>query len=336
MFRRFLKPLLFAPLLLAAGVCSALATQDISGVSLNVTPGTPSTSEGYTYENKGSSITGFSAGATNYGLVSLANNVFVRRNNVNANQSSLWYNNGTTGTNLAGRHQDNYGQMLISNSTLLGSDNTFANSGATASTVGNIERIDFTWTLGITVTSALTFAVFERGVAGQHDGFGIAAVTAIDALGNPTAFGLLLKVAPNWGATNAVTDATYRLFRYNAGDNITATTDSATTQTQGLAGLLITATDLGLTIGTKIYGYALMGSDVTATNSAQLLDWTNATYYPTTTDGTTGGGGIDLAALNGIQFGVVPEVSALPVIVLAGAAFAGANFLRTRRARRVS
>ena len=76
---------------------------------------------------------------------------------------------------------------------------------------------------------------------------------------------------------------------------------------QGIGGIVITAADLGLTNGTTIYGYSLMAVDVTAANSAQLLDWTNGTYFPTTTDGNTGGGGIDLAALNGMAFAVVPE-----------------------------
>jgi hypothetical protein len=50
-----------------------------------------------------------------------------------------------------------------------------------------------------------------------------------------------------------------------------------------------------------------MAVDVTATDSTQLLDWSNSLFYPTTTDGNTGGGGIDLAAINGNSFAVVPE-----------------------------
>ena len=117
--------------------------------------------------------------------------------------------------------QNDYGQLLHTNNFFGGSDNTFANG--TVNTTGNIERIDFTWNAPITVNSSLAFAVFERGAVGVHDSFAIAAITAVDASGNPTAFGSLLKVSPGWGgATNPVADFDYRLFRYANGNNITA------------------------------------------------------------------------------------------------------------------
>ena len=235
------------------------------------------------------------------------------------------------GTNLAGVHEDNYARMLLSNSVLSGSDNTFANSNTAVATIGNIERLDFTWNSAITVTNSLAFAVFERGAVAQHDGFGIAAITAIDAFGNPTAFGSLVKVASGWGGpSNPVADREYRLFRYDNGDTITANTDSSAVAVQGVGGLVFTAADLGLINGTQVYGYALMAADVSATNSAELLDWTNATFYPTNTDALTGGGGIDLASFNGFQFAVVPEPITWPAVVAFGLVFAGWNRRRVR------
>ena len=138
--------------------------------------------------------------------------------------------------------------------------------------------------------------------ASVHDSFAIAAILGFDPVTHlPNSFSPLLKVAAGWGgATNPVADQSYRLFRYNNGDGITASTANTETGTQGIGGIVIKASDLGLGTGTMVYGYALMAADVTATTSTQLADWTNATYYPTTTDGTTGGGGIDLAAVNGI------------------------------------
>jgi hypothetical protein len=291
--------------------------------------------EGYTFENNVRQISTFSTSTASYGVSAVADNVFVRRNSTNPNHSSVWYISSGTGTNLSGVHENLYGPMLLGNNLFSGSDNTFANTAPNNAlhTIGNIERIDFTWTSAITVSNALAFAIFERGAATVHDSFAIAAVLSVDGSGNPTSFGSLLKVAGNWGATNAVTDSDYRLFRYNNGDNIGASTLNTEVQRQGIGGLLVTAADLGLVSGTLVYGYALMSADVTATNSSQLLDWTNALYFPTDTDATTGGGGIDLASLNGVAFAVVPEPAALvPLVVFAGV-FGFANYRRIRRSR---
>ncbi|HET9857925.1 MAG TPA: hypothetical protein VFP99_08825, partial [Chthoniobacterales bacterium] len=266
----------------------ALATEDIISVTTATTTGSPSTAEGYTFDNVQQSVTSVTTATNTYQVISAADNVFVRRNNVNNDQSSVWYTTSGVGTDLSGIHQADYGQMLLSNNVLVGSDNTFANG--TDPTTGNIERIDFTWNSPITVSNSFALALFERGAVGVHDAFAIATVTAIDGAGNPTAFGPLLIVVPGWGgSTNAVNDFTYRLFRYSNGNDISTSLDSSATAIQGLGGVLITAADLGLTTGSTVYGYSLMGSDVTATNSAQLLDWTNSTYFPTNTDATTGG-----------------------------------------------
>lgn len=233
--------------------------------------------------------------------------------------------------NLSGVHQNDYGTLLLSNNLNAGSDNTFANSG-TGSQVGNIERLDFTWNSPITVTNSFALAVFDRGALGLHDSFAIAAILSVDAAGTPTSFGTLLRVAAGWGGTaNPVSDFDYRLFRYNTGDMINSSTASTETNTQGVGGVVIRPIDLSLTSGTQIYGYSLMAIDVTATNSTELLDWTNSAYYPTTTDGNTGGGGIDLAAVNGIVFVAVPEPSTLGLIAFG--VVASYALFRQRRAK---
>ena len=301
-------------------------------MTTNTASGTSSTSEGYIFQNGQRSVFTFTAPGATYGVASQADNVFVRRNSVNNNQSSIWYTSSGTGTNLSGIHESSYGPLLTSNNVFAGSDNTFANG--TSATTGNIERLDFTWNSGLTVSNSLAFAVFDRGAVGVHDSFSIAAVTGIDGSGNPTTFGSLLIVAPGWGgASNPIADFDYRLFRYSNGDILTASTDSSGVGLQGIGGIVITPTDLGLTVGSTIYGYSLMAGDVTATNSAQLLDWTNGTFFPTTTDGATGGGGIDLAGLNGMAFAVVPEPA--PSAMLLGAFCALVSACeRLRRQRR--
>lgn len=325
--------LVFALVCLLGGNASVRATLTVTGMTTTTSPGSPSSAEGYTFEGGQRAVTTLTTPSSTYGISSQADNVFVRRNATNSNQSSVWYTSSGTGTNLSGVHDSTYGQLLTSNNIFAGSDNTFANG--TVNTTGNVERLDFTWNSGLTVTNSLAFAVFDRGGVGVHDSFGIAVVTAVDAFGNPTAYGTLLKVAAGWGgAANPIADFGYRLFRYGNGDALSASTANTEVGTQGIGGIVLTPSDLGLTLGTTIYGYSLMAMDVTAANSAQLLDWTNATYYPTTTDGTTGGGGIDLAGLNGMAFTVVPE-PAPSAAVLAGffALVAGCRrFICRRRA----
>lgn len=295
-------------LCLLSGVATLRATLVVTGMTTNTAAGSPATAEGYTFEGAQRSVVNFTTPSSTYGVASQADNVFVRRNAVNNNQSSVWYTSSGTGTNLSGTHNTDYGQLLTSNNIFAGSDNTFANG--TVNTTGNVERLDFTWNSGLTVSNSLAFAVFDRGAVGVHDSFAISAVTAVDAAGNPTAYGSLLKVGAGWGgAANPVADFDYRLFRYNTGSNLTASTANTEVGLQGIGGIVITMADLGLTNGTTIYGYSLMAMDVTASNSTQLVDWTNGTFYPTTTDGSTGGGGIDLAGLNGIAFSVVPEAA---------------------------
>jgi hypothetical protein len=56
-------------------------------------------------------------------------------------------------------------------------------------------------------------------------------------MGNPTAYGMLLKVSAGWGgASNPLADFNYRLFRYCNGDTITASTANTETGTQGIGG----------------------------------------------------------------------------------------------------
>jgi hypothetical protein len=77
-----------------------------------------------------------------------------------------------------------------------------------------------------------------------------------------------------------------------------------------------------------------MAADVTTSgNMANLVDWTNTTYYSSTTSGATGAGGIDLSAVNGVLFNrKVPEPSTYGAIFVS----ATAAFLGWRRRRRIS
>ena len=279
--------------------------ENVSVVNYTSTTGTPTTSEGFTYDNNIEAVTDFSTSVGNgYTVISSAPNALVQRNGT-PNQSSVWYVIDGAGPAYSGVHQDSYGPLLKSNNLFEGSDNTFSNG--TAATAGNIERLDFTWNTPFTNLNSLAFAVFDRGNAGVHDAFTLAIVTGVDANGKPTSYGGFLKVAAGWGAaTNPVANQNYTLFRYSNGDNLTANTTATENNVQGIGGVVVKASDVTLAPGSQIYGYSLMGNDVNPTTASDLLDVTNTAVYPANTSDTTGGG-IDLAAVNGLEIRQVPE-----------------------------
>lgn len=351
--------LLFLALILTAGRLHA-ANVVVSWTTQTTVNGVPTTDEPSTaggnvsFENTTIAVTNFTANNTLYAVAGLADAAYVRRNHDSnkdlvldstgdtTNQSSIWYRDGTGGaTTRLGVHQNDYASFLLQNTVSGGSDNTFSNDVGAAG--GNIERLDFAFTNSLTATSALSFAVFERGAIGVHDAFKIAAITGWDAINNkPTSYGPLTSQAGNWGGTtNVQSNFNYHLHRYTnapgtAGDVITSATLTANTEvgTQGIGGLVFSMADLGITNGTAVFGYSIFGFDTTGT-SAQLLDWTNTTFYPANTTGATGTGGIDLATINGINFSIVPEPStyALWGIVLMGAAAAVHQHRRRKSAR---
>ena len=300
------------------------------------------TVNGLVFQNASYGVSSFSTAGTTYNVTSLADQAFIRRNSSpgSAPQSSIWYANDNRGApsvagQLLGGQTSNYqggvGSILLSNNLTRGSDNTFANGLGVSD--GNIERIDFVFSAGLTVTPGLAFTVLDRGATNAHDGFKIAAITGWDSLTNtPTSYQLLVNQNAGWGATNSVANFDYTLLRYRASDNggdannLTAQYATATGN-QGIAGLVFTAAALGLSNGQPIYGYSLFAGDVTdGGNTANLINFNNATFFPTGTSGN-GAGGLDLAAVNGlalqdIAFSAVPEPSTYAlggvVVMMAG------------------
>ncbi|MBL7730581.1 MAG: T9SS type A sorting domain-containing protein [Chitinophagaceae bacterium] len=175
-----------------------------------------------------------------------------------------------------------------------GSDNVFNNDAGSDLTYNNIERVDFVYKAGISTTSlsAAGFMIAERG---GNDPFKVAAITAIDANGNPTAFSSVLSVNTSSYGSAIISIPTY-VMRKDASDNNLR--PFSMVSTQAVRSVFIRFSDLGITALQKVYGYALMGNDVTATTSAQILDYTNTTYFPRTT--TTADGGMDMASAPGI------------------------------------
>jgi hypothetical protein len=254
------------------------------------------------------------------------------------NELSIWYASTGAGTSLSYYAPDatNANTVLLGDNLYRGSDNLFTNDNSNTQSSDDVERLDFILnTAGEHATTDQAFAVFDRGNATNHDSFKIAIITGVDTNGNPTSYGgnLVTVTAANYDtAGNPIANQSYTVERYDAGNNLSAEDNNITTQTttgapltiattdessQGVGGVVLSLANLGISAGTTIYGYSIMASDVitTATGviainstiSSELVNYMNTTYYPSnTSDNTSVGngnyGGIDLAAVNGVEF----------------------------------
>ena len=320
---------LFSSLLVAAGLAAASlqAQVNISSITTNTTDAANSTAGALTFQNTTSAVTSFNGGGTTYYARSIADSAYVRRNGgtPGANTSSAWYAQAGSVTNLQGTYATTYSSLLLGNNINRGSDNTFANG--TAADAGNIERLDFVFTSGLTATSDLSFAIFERGASTVHDAFSIAVITGWSvSLNAPTSYATLKLVNAGWGTTDVATPFTYDLLRYNTNDNLSTPTSYNETGTQGVGGVYLTLSQLGISAGTKIYGYSLFGYDV-----PQNANLTQYASFPTNTNNSTGSGGIDLAAVNGVLFSSTPVPEPSTYALFGVGSLAGIAFLRRRR-----
>ncbi len=327
----FLATLAAAGALCSPGLFAQTVITQLTTSTYTVAPSGPVTADelAFTFNNTVTEVTTFTAGSSAYKTGSTADQVFIRRNAVNDTRSSAWYARTDPGV-FSAPHSEDYGLLLLGNNLNRGSDNTFANG--TGVSEGNIERIDFVYTTSLAADGSMGFAVFDRGAADIHDAFKIALITGWDALNNvPTSYSQLVSQAPNWTpALNVATGFDYTLFRYTANDDLSASTAATETGNQGIGGVVFTIDNFNITPGTPIYGYSLFGYDVTdGGDTANLINFNNDVFFPTGTDGATGGGGIDLAAVNGITFSAIPEPSTW---ALGGLALASLAIAARRRA----
>ncbi len=328
----------------------AMGQTAITDWSITTSSVRDSEEDGIYYRNSTYAISQFSTGGTAYTLGPTATSVFIRRNADssgsggnnqsgidNNNRSSVWNAQYGGADDLLGTYQANLGGVLLNNNAIMGADNVFANSNDPArKSAGNIERLDFYF--GATSVQANQgISIFDRGVAGEHDSVKVAIFTSWNAAngGSPLTYSgkVVTLGASNYGSnldwnpnqSGLQSDLTYTLLRFNNGDNLGALDEGAETNTQGVAGAFISFADLGIASGTTIYGYSIMGADVTA-NVGNLADWRNATYYPTGTSDENGG--IDLMSFNGRIARPVPEPSTYGALLLGGCV--GVWFLRRR------
>lgn len=251
----------------------------------------------------GSDVFSYSYSANSYVKIRRVDNA-----QVTGNRSLLWLESifGTDPSKISviNPYKENMENIFDDNTFNAGTDNIFGNQGDGNGNNNNIERFDVIFPYGIVPADngKSGFAVFERGDDNVHDPFVIAPITAIDAAGNPTAYGKIVRVATNKYGNIPSSSTNYNIVRRDIA--IESNLRVSTSGTQNIGGVFLSLSDLNISNGTRVYGYSLFPVDlkITAT-SADLVDYTNATNFPRSTSSNTTLGGLDLLAITGI-FGV--------------------------------
>jgi len=269
------------------------------------------------------SLDAFVANGLTYTYSGVASTVIFRRVNINiagnvvtGNRVSLWYervasNNtllttggtGNGGTaNLIPDYADVLETLFAGRSFNVGIDNVFQNANATNN--NNIERMDVVFRAGLQATdvSKVGFAVFDRGPDGGNDPFKIAAIKTVDGSGNPLSYYTPVYInAPGLYGSGLLpsTAVSYHIMRKEATDTyLKMMTPNQAAQNRN--GVFLTFGQLGIPVAATTYGYSLFGPDVTYTTAADLVDWTVASHFPTTTD--LNAGGLDMVAVTGVAY----------------------------------
>ena len=302
-----MKYSLFFISLLSCCFCATAQTPITAVITTTTTA--PST---YTYSNGGNTynwgvspnnsvvtLTGFTAGGVAYTYAAaLTGSVKLKRVNnasVTGNFTLVWAETVTNGTifNMVPNYQNDMETFFTNRIYNKGTDNFFDN---TSSNSNNIERMD--WILSNSFSTPIPgqfgFAIFERGAVGAHDPFCIAAITSLDGSGNPATYGNIVRVATaNYGEPGPAVN--YRILKALTPADLL----DAGTASQNRGGVFITTQALGIGANVPFYGYSLFSSDLpVGATPANLVDYTNATYFPTNTGNP---GGIDLIAITGIS-----------------------------------
>lgn len=189
---------------------------------------------------------------------------------------------------------------LLSNDINSGYDNFFNNTTADPH-YNNIERVDYVVPTGFAAANSpnkIGFSIFDRGVG---DDFKIAAITSIDASGNPTGYKSLLAVSASSFSPAGLmpTDFDYAII---VSDPAVGAGESrpSTRNTQNMRGVFISLQNLGIAINETIYGYSLFAQDVNPASGHVL---TNPATFPTTTSFSNC---LDLVNVNSLfQSGIV-------------------------------
>lgn len=268
----------------------------------------------------------FTAGGKNYVLSTLmpANVKFRRVDNANAtgdkiilffeineamysaSASTDWISSNNK--YLKSSYMDSMELAFMGRTINRGSDNILGNLGNGQGNNNNIERIDvvFDAPRDIKANNGNGITLFERGTPTNHGAVKIALILSVDAQGNPTSYSDIYTVTNSaWASTDVVPNKPFGIMNSTAygGTSIPSpykigAIDAVTQSIGGVFIPFVGTFGLSATSTPTVYGYSIMAGDVTATNSSEILDYTNSSIYPTNTDGNDNTiGGMDLIAV---------------------------------------
>ncbi|WP_438481100.1 PEP-CTERM sorting domain-containing protein [Oleiharenicola lentus] len=317
------------------------AQTQVTGLSYGSLLGpSPTTVGEITYYNYNRTVATISTTEDNFAVNgTMASNVYFRRTSGGNNNATVFYDYNSYNSGQSGADAVVYGngdsnptlqEVMLSGNLTEGLRNPFANTNASASLLSNIERIDFYFSGGYTVTGTERLVFFDLENAGNKgDGFRIAAFTAVDGSNTPTAYANTGKLVNPDTFGDPVTsptlgNSTYLRSSTTNGDNLTGTQSIAVLDSNSggsselyLVGIALSFQDLGISVGTKIYGYSLMAGDVSVgsnyNNASRLVNWTNGSTYLTNTDAETWGN-MDFMGFGAQLAKPVPEPSTYGVI----------------------
>lgn len=306
LFLLFINQIAFAQ----SKITTVSTTDVIGGTATNYVAGGNTYNWATSPNNVQKRITGFSTAAGNFGYASaLAGVVKLKRSTggtTTGDFSLVWSEASVTASpfNMQAAMPANMENYFSANIFNKGTDNLFDNISSNSN---NIERLDWILSAGYsTVNVAKTgFAVFERGADNVHDPFVIAAITGLDAAGNPNAYGLVKRIVSADYGNILNSSLSYRILKGASGTNLL----DATTNTQNRGGVFLSLSDLGITAGATVYGYSLLAADFPAGGtSADIVNTSNTTNFPINTGDP---GGIDLIATTGI----FADLTVLPITI---------------------
>lgn len=256
--------------------------------------------------NNVQTVTGFSLPNGNYLYnIFIDGTVKMRRvNNANATgrKTLVWMESlEVAGTyNIFPSYNDSMEVIFDGRTINKGTDNLFANQGDGGGNNNNIERVDWIINTGMVSNrpGESGFAIFERGADNAHDPFCIAPILALNANGDPSQYGQVIRVGTSNYGNIPNSSLNYTILRKEETEARLYRTGNGN---QNRGGVFISFQDLGVDSGQVMYGYSLFAYDLpTSAAPASLLDYTNTTYFPTTTSANTSQGGIDLIAITGL------------------------------------